>query len=261
MKISPLTHGLRLDVGLGCCPLLEAEVEIRLWDSLELDVLDEVKDWVCLVLDEDADSDRVEDTTVWLAELVSIVELVSVVELDSIAELDGTSVLDARAVDDSVDDGSVDDDLLSIDELGEEVADIVIVEEPPREELLSRVPELMLDVLTPDSLDVGMAEVLWDSDEDEGGGTLVTMLVECSVVALPGCVLLSVESWDDVLLDSGYWLDGVAVCSDVLEVDSKSVLPCVDENWFEVESVPGVLVEGITSVENEAEFSVEDTEM
>jgi hypothetical protein len=116
--------------------------------------------------------------------------------------------------------------------------------------------EPTLDVLTPDSLDIGMTK-----DEDEGGGTLVAMLVERSVVALPGCVLLSVESWDDVLLDSGYWLDGVAVCSDVLEVDSKSVLPCVDENWFEVESVPGVLVEGITSVENEAEFSVEDTEM
>jgi hypothetical protein len=122
MSISPSTHGLRLDVGLGCCPLLEAEVDIRLWDSLELDVLDEVTDWVCSVLDEDADSDMVEETTVSLAELVPIVEL------DPVAELDGTSVLDARVDDDSVDDDSVDNDTLSIDELGEEVADIVIVE-------------------------------------------------------------------------------------------------------------------------------------
>jgi hypothetical protein len=116
--------------------------------------------------------------------------------------------------------------------------------------------ELTLDVLTPDSLDIGMTK-----DEDEGGGTLVAMLVERSVVALPGCVLLLVESWDDALLDTESWLDGVAVCSDVLEDDSMRVLPCVDENWLEAESVTGVLVEENTPVENEAELSVEDTEM
>ena len=44
VRISPSTHGLRLDVGLGCCPLLEAEVEVRLWDSLGLNELDKVTD-------------------------------------------------------------------------------------------------------------------------------------------------------------------------------------------------------------------------
>jgi hypothetical protein len=44
VSISPSTHGLRLDVGLGCCPLLEAEVNVRLWDSLGLSELDEVTD-------------------------------------------------------------------------------------------------------------------------------------------------------------------------------------------------------------------------
>jgi hypothetical protein len=35
IKISPLTHGFKLDVGLGCCPLLEAEDRVVAVEDVE----------------------------------------------------------------------------------------------------------------------------------------------------------------------------------------------------------------------------------
>jgi hypothetical protein len=57
----------------------------------------------------------------------------------------------------------------------------------------------MLEVLMADWLDVGMTETLssWDEDDEntdaDDDKSLVRILVELEVVALPGCVLLSVE--------------------------------------------------------------------
>ena len=123
------------------------------------------------MLNEYDDVDKVDKSVSSLAVLVSIVELLS------IAELDGTSALNV-------------DDSLSMDELSEEVAVIAVDEESSKEELLPT-----LKVPTADSLDVAT------SDEDDK--TLATVLVELSAVALPGCVLLSVESWVSALLELG----------------------------------------------------------
>jgi hypothetical protein len=123
------------------------------------------------VLNEYDDVDKVDKSVSSLAVLVSIVELLS------IAELDGTSALNV-------------DDSLSMDELSEEVAVIAVDEESSKEELLPT-----LEVPTADSLDVAT------SDEDDK--TLATVLVELSAVALPGCVLLSVEYWVSALLELG----------------------------------------------------------
>jgi hypothetical protein len=68
----------------------------------------------------------------------------------------------------------------------------------------------MLEVLMADWLDVGMTETLsnWDEDDEntdaDDDKSLVRILVELEVVALPGCVLLSVEYWDDALLELEY---------------------------------------------------------
>ena len=123
------------------------------------------------MLNEYDDVDKVDKSVSSLAVLVSIVELLS------IAELDGTSALNV-------------DDSLSMDELSEEVAVIAVDEESSKEELLPT-----LKVPTADSLDVAT------SDEDDK--TLATVLVELSAVALPGCVLLSVEYWVSALLELG----------------------------------------------------------
>ena len=123
------------------------------------------------MLNEYDDVDKVDVSVSSLAVLVSSVELLS------IAELDGTSVLDV-------------DDSLSMDELSEEVVVIAVDEESSKEELLPT-----LKVPTADSLDVAT------SDEDDK--TLATVLVELSAVALPGCVLLSVEYWVSALLELG----------------------------------------------------------
>jgi hypothetical protein len=122
------------------------------------------------VLNEYDDVDKVDKSVSSLAVLVSIVELLS------IAELDGTSALNV-------------DDSLSMDELSEEVA-VIAVDESSKEELLPT-----LEVPTADSLDVAT------SDEDDK--TLATVLVELSAVALPGCVLLSVEYWVSAPLELG----------------------------------------------------------
>jgi hypothetical protein len=191
-EVDPLVLEVELGITIGG--------EVRLEDSLELDKLDEVADWVCSMLDEDVDMDMVEESTDLLDELVSIVELVSVAELDPI-ELDPIEELGVKEVDD--DDSLVDDDSLTIEELGERVAVIVMEEEPSREELLPRTSELTIDVLAPDSLDndddVGMTGVLamlLDADEDDGE-------------ILADCKLLSVEDRDDALLKPGNWLDDV----------------------------------------------------
>ena len=123
------------------------------------------------MLNEYDDVDKVDKSVSSLAVLVSIVELLS------IAELDGTSALNV-------------DDSLSMDELSEEVVVIAVDEESSKEELLPT-----LKVPTADSLDVAT------SDEDDK--TLATVLVELSAVALPGCVLLSVEYWVSALLELG----------------------------------------------------------
>ena len=123
------------------------------------------------MLNEYDDVDKVDKSVSSLAVLVSIVELLS------IAELDGTAALNV-------------DDSLSMDELSEEVAVIAVDEESSKEELLPT-----LEVPTADSLDVAT------SDEDDK--TLATVLVELSAVALPGCVLLSVEYWVSALLELG----------------------------------------------------------
>ena len=123
------------------------------------------------MLNEYDDVDKVDKSVSSLAVLVSIVELLS------IAELDGTAALNV-------------DDSLSMDELSEEVAVIAVDEESSKEELLPT-----LKVPTADSLDVAT------SDEDDK--TLATVLVELSAVALPGCVLLSVEYWVSALLELG----------------------------------------------------------
>jgi hypothetical protein len=75
-EVDPLVLEVELGITIGG--------EVRLEDSLELDKLDEVADWVCSMLDEDVDMDMVEESTGLLDELVSIVELVSVAELDPI---------------------------------------------------------------------------------------------------------------------------------------------------------------------------------
>ena len=123
------------------------------------------------MLNEYDDVDKVDKSVSSLAVLVSIVELLS------IAELDGTSALNV-------------DDSLSMDELSEEVVVIAVDEESSKEELLPT-----LKVPTADSLDVAT------SDEDDK--TLATVLVELSAVALPACVLLSVEYWVSALLELG----------------------------------------------------------
>jgi hypothetical protein len=206
-EVDPLVLEVELGVTTGG--------EVRLWDSLELDKLDEVTDWVETVLDEDDEVDMVEEPTGELAELVCVV--------------DGVSF-------------PVDwDDPLSVDELGEEVAVIVIEVESPREELLPRTSEVTLDVLTPVSLDndddvltpgspvddddVGMAEVLpmsLDADEDEE--------------TLSDCELLTVEDRDDTLLEPADWLEDVVASMDALILEPEEIIELEELTSLEDES-------------------------
>lgn len=90
----------------------------------------------------------------------------------------------------------------------------VVEEKSPREELLS---ELMLDVLTPNSLEEDVV-VIWllstslDAGEanDEDDEIPVTTLVETSMLELLDCELLSVTD-SNALLELENWLKDVVI--------------------------------------------------
>ena len=146
------------------------------------------------------------------------------------------------------------------------MAIIVIEELSPNEELLSSTSEVLLDVLTSDSLedvvDAGMTEVIstpLDDDEDDDNETLVSVLVENSVVALLDSELLSVTYWDVALLtlddwtddvvDIGLDVDVVVVCSDV-----KSVVWVDKDELLSVVLVESSELEEPTPEEGKAEL-------
>lgn len=182
------------------------------------------------MLDEEGDGDKVRESVgslvepvsnVLLVSIVSSVELNSIAELDLISELDVVaSMLEAKVDDDFVDEVSTSVDWeksLTIDEVDKEVAVAVVEKLYSSEELLSRASELMLDVLTTDSLvygvDVGMTGLVsmsLDADEGDDDETLVGMLVDSSVFRLLNCELLELDDRADDVVDGK-----VVICKEV----------------------------------------------
>lgn len=149
-----------------------------------------------------------------------------------------------------------------MDGLGEEVAIIVVEELSSSEELLSRTSEVLLDVLTSDSLedavDTGVTELVatsLDADENDEDETLVSTLVEGSVVALLDSELLSVSYWDVVLLALEDWTEDVVDGElDVEEVVIKSDVEANRDELLSVELEESVEVEELTSGEGRGEL-------